>query len=82
MKARFKSEEARRQFIDLGEKEWATSADPMSNNNRKIAYLVGMEEFDVIPCDDPFAGWFDIYIDGKQYDSISSREVGYFDFWE
>ncbi|UYD57540.1 hypothetical protein OFDDKENP_00164 [Aeromonas phage B614] len=82
MKAQFKSPEARQQFIDLGEKEWATSSDPMSNNNRKIAYLVGMKEFDVKPCGSPFVGWYDIYIDGKQFDSISSREVGYFDFRE
>ncbi|QBX32689.1 hypothetical protein Asfd1_63 [Aeromonas phage Asfd_1] len=84
MKARFKSKEARQQFIEYGEKQWAinrqTNVD--SNNNRRIARVIGMNAVDVVPCSSPFDGWWDIIIDGDQFESISAAEVDYFEFIE
>ncbi|ASU00640.1 nuclease [Aeromonas phage AS-gz] len=80
MKARFKSEEARQQFIDYGEKRWAIGPLGDTNNNRHIACHLGMKEFDVVKLNSPFAGWFDIVIDGTVFESIASDEVCFFEF--
>ena len=83
MKARFKSEEARQQFINYGEKRWASGPLGDTNNNRHIARHLGhlgMKEFDVVKLNSPFAGWFDIVIDGMVFESIASDEVCFFEF--
>ncbi|AAX63493.1 hypothetical protein PHG31p4 [Aeromonas phage 31] len=81
MKAKFKSVEAKRAFIDQGEKEWATNNSDGSNNNWRIAKKFGMGEFDVKPLKGGiFDGWHDIYINGDLFDSISASEAMFFDF--
>ncbi|UOX40391.1 mRNA metabolism modulator [Aeromonas phage GomatiRiver_11] len=83
VKAKFKSPQARLDFIEYGEKHWGRGVMAgMSNNNRKIARVIGMNAVDVVPCLSPFVGWYDIYIDDKHFESISAREVGYFEFIE
>lgn len=79
MKAKFKSEEARQEFIDYGEKHWATGIGGNSNNNRRIARVIGMHEVEVKKCLSPFNDWLDIYIDDEQFESISAEELRFFD---
>lgn len=83
MKARFKSEKAKQDFVDFGEKYYNPPGSIRdNNNNRRIANKVKMEQFEVVeePEGSIFPGWFDIIIDGQVFDSISEPERIYFDF--
>lgn len=86
MKMKFKSVEARQEFIDYGQDRWALP-DGRGNNNRKIAKIVGMEAFEIEMSPEEswmpggtnlFAGWVDIFIDGEQIESISPDEMKFF----